>query len=373
MADSTRKKKAAITSDIHTIPNPMDYVQFLSAFNMELAGNTPTPDEIQQMSVNGMRELKTNVAKGKDILIECVQKAQEMMTSKKVPKVHVESMAVALMFLGYACVISNQLREARNHYAKSVHLWKKIHAANHAVIIPLACDLVNILLLTNSPATLKNLTWIVSMFDKNKQTSVIDALSLARVASVLAGQKGQSLFVPPTGDEKKIKLNPKVIHKLYRLSIARLRELDGSGLQTGDSKEMYYGKTPSPRSRFSKKSIQKEKLLENIKKALKMIQYEYATYKKTTNGKSRDATTTTTTTTTTSTTSTTSTTTTTTTTTVTTTTTTDASAPATDVSAPAPDASAPATVTTTIVCSVTATEGREDGGREPKPVSTPTT
>jgi len=63
MADSTENKKAATKSDIHTIPNPIEYLQFLGSGDN--AGNTPIPSKVQDMFVHGMRELKTNVVSGK--------------------------------------------------------------------------------------------------------------------------------------------------------------------------------------------------------------------------------------------------------------------------------------------------------------------
>jgi len=316
--------------------------------------------------------------------MDCVQEAQKaLQASKKVPKIDVERMAISLMFLGYACVISNEMKEARSYYSKSVQFWRKIHAANVHYIIPLACDFINILLLTNSPSALKTLGWIVAVFDKDKESTVVDAMALARVASVAAGLKGQSLLVPLKEEETKIEINSKIIHKLYKLSIARLGVLEKMGQKLEISSKTYISRRPSPRSRGpmnKQKKLDKEKIdkeLQEIKKALEEIRSEHETYKTIAKRKKQDSTTTSTTTITT------------TTTTTTTTTAIDSSAPAPDASAPAPDAPAPApatvTSTITLTCSATATEGGKDGGKGTKdgedlanlsvtkPVSTPTT
>jgi hypothetical protein len=172
-----------------------------------------------------MRSLNSNIVEAeKELRVAVGEAMKTMKDQKKVPKVDVERAAYTYMGLGYCYVWSGKIEMAAPCYLKSATMWSKLHKANPSLLIPLFVDVAILLVLTNDEKSKQWTPKCIKLFDSTVKEAGTprNAVAIARLASVVSGQKGQEMRLPLKENAKKIVFPEKLIRVIYQKSIGYL-------------------------------------------------------------------------------------------------------------------------------------------------------
>jgi len=122
-----------------TLKAPMRLMDTLSKSNV---GNTPRPNEVEQLFIQGMRKVQLQQFQAAvRLLTVAVQKAQASVKSPKAQEIDLERMGCCCMGLGYLSFLTRQYKRAESMYRKSLQYWSRIHGKDSPALVGLLGDL----------------------------------------------------------------------------------------------------------------------------------------------------------------------------------------------------------------------------------------
>jgi len=114
----------------------------MDALSKSNVGNTPRPNEVEQLFIQGMRKVQLQqYPAAVRILTTAVQKAQIAVKHPKAQEIDLERMGCCCMGLGYLSFLTRQYKRAESMYRKSLQYWSRIHGKDSPNLVGLLGDL----------------------------------------------------------------------------------------------------------------------------------------------------------------------------------------------------------------------------------------